>query len=130
MEAEEGGGLKWNRTLGGRLEDGEPVLFLKNFGPQQVNTNARKGNLAVPVKSRTDKFHFRVMVFNLCRAEILKNRNVCSASQLPAEGLCHFNSAPYYDYIYILRGTLQEYISYITSYNVTFQSQFVCRFGD
>ena len=50
--------------------------------------------------------------------------------KLLAEGLCHFNSAPYYDYIYILRGTLQEYISYITSYNVTFQSQFVCRFGD
>ena len=79
--------------------------------------------MAVRLFTGTDKFHFRVMVFNLCRTEVFKNRNVCPTSQLPAEGLCHFNSAPYYDYIYILRGTLQEYISYITSYNVTFQSQ-------
>ena len=75
----------------------------------------------------SDKFHFPVVVFHLCRPEVLEYGHMCSTAQPFAQGLRHGNAATYHHHINVLGRTLQEDVAYIATYHIAFQPQFIGR---
>ena len=84
--------------------------------------------VAIRLLACTHKLHFRILELDLCRTEVLENRYMRTSSQLLSESLSHFNSASYHHYIYVLGRSVQENISYISTYDIAFQSQLIGRF--
>ena len=76
------------------------------------------------------KLHFRTMILQLRRTEILENRKVCTTPQAFGKRLRHCNAAAHHYHINIFGRALQENVAHVAAYHVTFQSQFICRLGN
>ena len=58
------------------------------------------------------------------------HRDMRPFSQFLPESLRHLNAASYHNNVNVLRRPVQKYIAYISSYGITFQSQFIRRAGN
>ena len=70
------------------------------------------------------------MELHLCRSEVLEHGNMGSSSQFFSEGFGYFDTASYHYHINVFGRAVQEDVAYVSSYNITFQSQFIGGFGD
>ena len=91
--------------------------------------NRLAGIVCIRFFSCTHKLNFRTIVLQLCRTEILEDGNMRPTPQTLTQRLGHGNATAYHHHINILGRTLQENITYISTDYVTFQSQFISRFG-
>ena len=102
-----------------------PVLVILQ---RTVLNNRLARIVCVGLLTRTHKLHFRSMILQLRRTEILENREMSATAQTFGKSLSHNDSATYHYHINIFGRTLQEYVTHVAADYVTFQSQFIRRF--
>ena len=79
--------------------------------------------------SCTHKLHFRAVILQLRRPEILEDGKMRPTPQTPGQRLGHGNAAAHHHHIDVLGRTLQEYVAHVAADYVALQSQFIRRFG-
>ena len=90
--------------------------------------------VAVALLAGTDELDFHLLTpdsrlltpeFHLCRTEVLKDRKVCTMTELLLQRLGHLDAAAHDNDIDIVGGTLEENIAHIAPHDIAFHAQAV-----